>query len=46
MAGKEKKRGSVFSPRQTDTSRERLDRKRGSIGVEEEVVEVLVKGVR
>lgn len=37
----------MFSPRQTDTSRERLDRKRGSVSVEEEeVVVVLVVVVR
>ena len=48
MAGMEKERGSVFSLRQTDMSRER---KRGSVSEEEEeeeeeVVVVVVRGGR
>ena len=35
---------SVFSPRQTDTNTETLDRKRGSVSVEEEEVVVVMGG--
>lgn len=37
-------RGSVFSPRQADMSRQKLERKRGSVSVEEEEVVVVMRG--
>lgn len=36
----------MFSPRQTDTNTETLDRKHGSVSVEEEEVVVVMRGGR